>query len=121
MNTHREPSDEALRKLLREWEDERGKRAPSFERVWHRARRMTQHGREPRRPAACAACAALLLVLALRAPHELAPARPALAEAIVSTQDAVARMPDQSLASLSTLPAWMSPTDALLDAPRFTP
>ena len=65
---------------------------------------------------ALAAGVALLVIVMSFAHREPPPARPDVAAAIASSQNAIARL---SLESDSPLPTWISPTASLLDEPRY--
>ena len=68
--------------------------------------------------AAAAACAALLLSGALLFSRKPSGARPDLAKAFVSTENAIARLP---VPPLEPIPEWMSPTAAMLDPEGLRP
>lgn len=68
--------------------------------------------------ATAAACAALLLCGALLFSRKSSTARPDLAAAFASTEDAIAHLPEPPLAPL---PEWVSPTAAMLDPAGLRP
>jgi hypothetical protein len=80
-----------------------GDRSEHFGRVWKFA---------------LAGCAVLLLTIGWLTRHQPPPLHPQIAAAIASTERTIANLVPEPV---SALPAWISPTAALLDPPRFSP
>lgn len=67
--------------------------------------------------AAAAACAALLMLVVFSMHRGSSRAVPDFASTISSTQDAIAQL---SLEQASSIPAWISPTDSMLEPPEIS-